>query len=170
MNQDTGLFESQKVSWPHFGVIGHGAGLCARRLGELLDGRVEVYADRAAVPVAEKLWGLLVLSLTGAAWEADLANRLAPGAALILDLDQVGDFPYPLVTGGPLITCGLDSRATLTASSLQEEGGRLLVQCCLQRNLLGRSGLWEPQEFGILAPAAEDVSVLLLAVAAALLC
>ena len=95
-------------------------------------------------------------------------GRVGPQTAVVMNLDEVAELPEGLSAGGRLVTCGLDPRATLTVSSLREEAGRLAVQCCLQRSLPGRAGVWEPQEFGVSVPAAEEVGAVLAAVAAAL--
>jgi UDP-N-acetylmuramoyl-L-alanyl-D-glutamate--2,6-diaminopimelate ligase len=53
-----------------------------------------------------------------------------------------------------LITYGLNSKASITASSIQQDIEKeRIVQCCLQRELITLSGkLVDPGEFTVLLP------------------
>lgn len=160
--------EKRERPGAYYGVVGRGAALCARCLEDLLGGQGRVLVEKAVLPRAGDLRALVLLSLGNTLWEEQLLARLGPQTAVVMNLDEVAELPEGLSAGGRLVTCGLDPRATLTVSSLREEAGRLAVQCCLQRSLPGRAGVWEPQEFGVSVPAAEEVGAVLAAVAAAL--
>lgn len=154
------------------GIVGSGAAESARQLKSLCgEDDLAVFVDSEAAKNIANLSALLVLSLSGQEWEEHLADRLPKDAALILNADEIRQFPYPLRPGLRLVTCGINPKASVTASSMQTEGGKQYVQCCIQRNLTTPSGVLEPQEFGVEAPAATaSVAALLATVAASLLC
>ncbi|MBR5236277.1 MAG: hypothetical protein IKW06_02745 [Clostridia bacterium] len=61
-----------------------------------------------------------------------------------------------------IITYGLNSLATVTASSIHADEGQTRFQCCIQRSFVSLKGLLiEPQEFPVHIPFLNDIDALL---------
>ena len=59
----------------------------------------------------------------------------------------------PVYSKSLVITYGLNSLATATASSLKNEPGKTCFQYCLQRSIVTLKGkILEPQEFPVMLP------------------
>lgn len=89
---------------------------------------------------------------------------------LIINSDCKNMFPFSIGTKTTLITCGLNGRASVTASSVNWDDGLDSVQCCIQRAIstIGGERL-EPQEFAVSVPKSKhDVTGVLAAVSAAI--
>lgn len=89
---------------------------------------------------------------------------------IIINADDKRLFPFSIGAGTTLITCGLNNKASVTASSVIEEYDLERVQCCIQRTIKTVSGTrLEPQEFGIsVSNHLKSVSGVLAAVTAAM--
>lgn len=71
--------------------------------------------------------------------------------ATLINADR--EIPPPKEKNSLLVTYGLNSLATVTASSIQPEQTSIHFQCCLQRSIVTISGeLLEPQEFPVFLP------------------
>ena len=69
---------------------------------------------------------------------------------IILNSDDKSIFPFLIGTGTTLITCGINSKASVTASSIVGEDSAEKIQCCIQRTIKTLSGEeLEPQEFTV---------------------
>ena len=89
---------------------------------------------------------------------------------VILNSDCRNIFPFYVSAGTVLITCGVNSKASVTTSSILSENGSKVIQCCIQRTMRTLSGKeLEPQEFPVeTAIGCEDVTGILAGVAAAI--
>ena len=81
---------------------------------------------------------------------AELKN-VKPGGYVIINTDDCSTLPYILPKGINIITCGVNSRAAVTFSAIDEnKSGRETIQCCVQSYIKTLSGrIIEPQEFGV---------------------
>ncbi|NLK97208.1 Mur ligase family protein [Defluviitalea saccharophila] len=89
--------------------------------------------------------------------ERRLFFTLARDAVSIVNADDRSIFKLLKGNKTHLITYGFNSKASITASSIQEEEFNKRVQCCVQRTLTTFSGKeLEPQEFSITLPLKND--------------
>lgn len=88
---------------------------------------------------------------------------------IIINTDDKRIFPFSIGAGSTLITCGLNIKASVTASSVSEDYDLERIQCCIQRTIKTVSGArLEPQEFAVsVSGEVKSVSGVLAAVAAA---
>ncbi len=70
---------------------------------------------------------------------------------LIINADDCGIFPYMIPYGVNIITCGVNSSASVTFSGISENrNGSESILCCIQREIRTVSGRKiEPQEFSV---------------------
>lgn len=70
---------------------------------------------------------------------------------IIINADDYDTFPFFIPNGVNLVTCGVNSRAALTFSGIDENiNGRETIQCCIQKGIKTFSGRFiEPQEFSV---------------------
>lgn len=89
---------------------------------------------------------------------------------IIINSDNRELFPFSISAGSTLITCGINSKASITASSVICDGNYETVQCCIQRAIRTISGeKLEPQEFSVsVKDENQSVTGVLAAVAAAM--
>lgn len=79
-----------------------------------------------------------------------LSDFLAEKNVVILNSDDRDLFPFSISTGTTLITCGINSKASVTASSVICDGVHETIQCCIQRAIHTISGeKLDPQEFSV---------------------
>lgn len=80
-----------------------------------------------------------------------LPNFLEEKNVVIVNSDNKGFFPFSIGTGTTLITCGFNSKASVTASSVVcDDDNTEKIQCCIQRAIRTISGeRLEPQEFAV---------------------
>ncbi|NLM13913.1 MAG: hypothetical protein GX209_09240 [Epulopiscium sp.] len=92
--------------------------------------------------------------------ERRLFFTLSKDAVSIVNADDRSIFKLLKGNKTHLITYGFNSKASITASSIQEEEFNKRVQCCVQRTLTTFSGReLEPQEFSITLPLNNDQEV-----------
>ncbi len=69
---------------------------------------------------------------------------------LIINTDDRNIFPFGIHAGTTLITCGTNSKASVTVSSIVCESNWETIQCCIQRSIPTLTGeRFEPQEFAV---------------------
>ena len=87
------------------------------------------------------------------------------GAFVILSSDDKKIFPFFIKRGLSLITCGVNSKASITVSSMDKDEG--IIQCCVQRQIVDLTGrIFESQEFPFERDEKESVDRVLVAVGA----
>ena len=92
------------------------------------------------------------------------------GSTIIINSDDKSIFPFFLKKGAALVTCGLNSKASVTVSSLDEDFGREHFQCCIQRNIKTYDGdIIPPQEFPVEISRMKNIQNALVAVAAGII-
>ena len=95
---------------------------------------------------------LLYLSGEKKTWlsQSTLRECLDKPNVIIVNSDDKRIFPLMLTSGSMLITCGMNSKASVTISSVTQNMGASRVVCCLQRGIRSLSGnTLEPQEFAV---------------------
>lgn len=96
-----------------------------------------------------------------------ICNTVSPDTFLIIDSDIISPLDIVCQQKVYLITYGLNSKATLTASSL--DGNQMFL--CLQRTVIDiNNNEIEPQEFSILKNDKYDVAGLMSIVATCIVC
>lgn len=99
-----------------------------------------------------------------------LSDFLEEKNVIIINSDNKEIFPFTICPGTTLITCGINSKASVTASSVICDGDYETVQCCIQRAIRTISGeRLEPQEFSVsVRDDKQNVAGVLAAVTAAM--
>lgn len=100
-----------------------------------------------------------------------LPDMLDKKSILIINSDDKTGFCDTLLPNVPIITCGLNNKASLTVSSMVKDEWWEVIQCCVQRTIVSLSGKEiVPQEFSVRVKNSysENVSGILAAVAAAM--
>lgn len=88
---------------------------------------------------------------------------------LIVNSDDESVFPFSINSGTTLITCGLNSKSSVTASSIECLSEVETIQFCIQRTIKTFSGVsLEPQEFQVNADRKKSVNTVLATVTAAM--
>ena len=90
---------------------------------------------------------------------------------LVANCDEKSIFPFCVGIGTTLITCGLNSKASITASSITTEERISQMQCCVQRTIktISQKEI-EPMEFSVSFPSKYNISYVLTVLAVALIC
>ena len=92
--------------------------------------------------------------------ERKLFFTLAKDAVSIVNVDDRSVFKLLKGNKTHLITYGFNPKASITASSIQEDEFSRRVQCCVQRTITTFSGReLEPQEFSVTLPLKNDQEV-----------
>lgn len=92
--------------------------------------------------------------------ERKLFFTLTNNTVSIINADDRSIFKLLKGNKTHLITYGFNSKASITASSVQQEELNRCVQCCVQRTLTTFSGRkLEPQEFSISLPLSQDQEI-----------
>ena len=97
-------------------------------------------------------------------------KNIKPNGYAIINADDCLIFPYILPENVNIITCGINSNASVTFSAISEyKNGREKIQCCIQRTIRTVSGKYiEPQEFGVNVRGKYPLSDVLLIITAAI--
>ena len=97
-------------------------------------------------------------------------KNIKPNGYAIINADDCSIFPYILPENVNIITCGINSNASVTFSAISEyKNGREKIQCCIQRTIRTVSGKYiEPQEFGVNVRGKYPLSDVLLIITAAI--
>ncbi|NMA83497.1 MAG: hypothetical protein GX962_06495 [Epulopiscium sp.] len=84
---------------------------------------------------------------------------------MIMNWDNMNYFSWHKYQSMSIITYGINPKACVTASSIQQDmSGNTTIQCCVQRPFITRDGeLIEPQEFTVhmQTPIQEDLDLIL---------
>mgnify|MGYP005806713757 CR=1 FL=1 len=97
-------------------------------------------------------------------------NNIKPDGYAIINADDCTVFPYILPDNINVITCGVNSRAVVTFSAINEyRNGKETIQCCVQKAIKTISGKYiEPQEFGVNVMGNYPLSEVLIIITAAI--
>lgn len=94
-----------------------------------------------------------------ACWDMPMKER----SFVIVSSDDKKIFPFFLRKGTALITCGINSKASITVSSIDKDGE--MIQCCIQRDIRCLTGeIFESQEFPLEKGRQETADRVLIAV------
>ncbi|GFI61340.1 hypothetical protein IMSAG049_00497 [Clostridiales bacterium] len=100
-----------------------------------------------------------------------LLKSIRPGGYVIINADSCSTFPYILPADINVVTCGVNSNASVTFSGINDyRNGRETLQCCVQKYIRTIYGKWiEPQEFGVNIVGNYPLSEVLVIITAAIM-
>lgn len=80
-----------------------------------------------------------------------LWSNLGAGVKMIINWDHIHRFSWWEYASTPIITYGINPKACVTASSIQQDmSGNTIVQCCIQQGFITQDNKKiEPQEFTV---------------------